>query len=451
MSSTGSSGGASAAGSPTSSGRPPIVVATTGTPAAIASTAASGMTSAQRDGTIASAARARSAATSSAETGRRSGPVAGARADRVRVGAVAGDDERQARARARLDRDVDALLARSRAATSACSPPPRPSARRTSAAPAARRGPARRRSARRSARRRSTANALGTTSASTCPTRRRCHSRERGRVDDRLGGAAAAGEPHARAGVAALAADAVVPVRVEARPDRADEAVVVEVEHDAGAGARAAASARQPSDGLTLCAWTTRAPVRRTAAATSSGCRPPASIPAAAFAAAERGGVALEDLGVLAEVLAHEPREVLDDAFLPAGHAVAVVQEEDHASGEASLCARMDLAVQIVNFNTKAHLVPCLESVVAALSRSGLSGRVLVLENGSDDDLRDLAPTFGDTVEWHDSRRQPGLRRRTEPAGAGDPLAVSVLRQPGRRHAGRCRRARHAGPGVRGS
>jgi hypothetical protein len=63
----------------------------------------------------------------------------------------------------------------------------------------------------------------------------------------------------------------------------------------------------------------------------------------------------------------------------------------------------MDLAVQIVNFNTKAHLAPCLDSVVAALSRSGFSGRVLVLENGSDDDLRDLAPTFGDSVEWHES------------------------------------------------
>jgi len=45
----------------------------------------------------------------------------------------------------------------------------------------------------------------------------------------------------------------------------------------------------------------------------------------------ERGGVTLEDLRVLAEPLADEPREVLDDALLTAGHAVAVVQEEDHA------------------------------------------------------------------------------------------------------------------------
>ena len=117
----------------------------------------------------------------------------------------------------------------------------------------------------------------------------------------------------------------------------------------------------------------------------------------------EPSRVALEDLRVLAEVLADEPCEVLDDALLPSGDAVAVVQEEDHAPAEASLCGRMDLAVQIVNFNTRAHLVPCLDSVVPALERSGLTGRVLVLENGSGDDLADLAPRFGAAVDWHES------------------------------------------------
>ena len=47
-------------------------------------------------------------------------------------------------------------------------------------------------------------------------------------------------------------------------------------------------------------------------------------------AAAERGRVALEHLGVLAQVLADQPREVLDRALLAAGGAVAVVQEQDH-------------------------------------------------------------------------------------------------------------------------
>ena len=54
---------------------------------------------------------------------------------------------------------------------------------------------------------------------------------------------------------------------------------------------------------------------------------------------ADRGRVALEDLDLLAEVLADEPGELLDDALLAAGHAVAVVQEEDHAAGEATLLA----------------------------------------------------------------------------------------------------------------
>jgi N-acetylglucosaminyl-diphospho-decaprenol L-rhamnosyltransferase len=59
----------------------------------------------------------------------------------------------------------------------------------------------------------------------------------------------------------------------------------------------------------------------------------------------------------------------------------------------------VDLAIQIVNFNTKRYLVPCLESVVAALGRSGADGRVLVLENGSDDDLGDLAARFAPGVD----------------------------------------------------
>ena len=46
--------------------------------------------------------------------------------------------------------------------------------------------------------------------------------------------------------------------------------------------------------------------------------------------ATELRAVAREQLRLLAEVLAHEPLEVGDDALLAAGRAVAVVQEEDH-------------------------------------------------------------------------------------------------------------------------
>jgi N-acetylglucosaminyl-diphospho-decaprenol L-rhamnosyltransferase len=63
----------------------------------------------------------------------------------------------------------------------------------------------------------------------------------------------------------------------------------------------------------------------------------------------------------------------------------------------------MDLAVQIVNYNTKAYLGPCLESVVAALGRSGADGRVLVLDNGSGDDLEDIADRFDGAVDFHAS------------------------------------------------
>ena len=84
----------------------------------------------------------------------------------------------------------------------------------------------------------------------------------------------------------ALAARAVLAAAVEARPDRAHEPVVVQVQDDAGA--RLARGRRAPASrsvGRRLWACTTRAPVRRTAAATSCGLQPAAAAaPAAARA-----------------------------------------------------------------------------------------------------------------------------------------------------------------------
>ena len=51
---------------------------------------------------------------------------------------------------------------------------------------------------------------------------------------------------------------------------------------------------------------------------------------------AQRERVAHEDLGLLAELVAHQPGEVLDRALLPAGRAVAVVQEQDQRSARRS-------------------------------------------------------------------------------------------------------------------
>ena len=70
---------------------------------------------------------------------------------------------------------------------------------------------------------------------------------------------------------------------------------------------RAAASARQPNAGPRLWACTTRAPVRRTAGATSSGRRPPAQQRGRRAGTPEERRVALQQLRVLAELLAHEP------------------------------------------------------------------------------------------------------------------------------------------------
>ena len=101
--------------------------------------------------------------------------------------------------------------------------------------------------------------------------------------------------------------------------------------------ARAAASARQPKAGLTLWALTdARAGaahrggdvVGRQAAAQQRDRR---------ARAPQRRAVALEQLGLLAEVLAQQPQEVLDRALLAARDAVAVVQEEDHGRGKANV------------------------------------------------------------------------------------------------------------------
>jgi GT2 family glycosyltransferase len=50
-----------------------------------------------------------------------------------------------------------------------------------------------------------------------------------------------------------------------------------------------------------------------------------------------------------------------------------------------------ELTVQVVNFRTRDFLGPCLESLAGALRHSGVSSRVLVLENGSGDDLTNVA------------------------------------------------------------
>lgn len=47
--------------------------------------------------------------------------------------------------------------------------------------------------------------------------------------------------------------------------------------------------------------------------------------------AAEQRRVALKELGVLAQMLAHKPEQIIDGALLAAAAAVAVMEKQDHA------------------------------------------------------------------------------------------------------------------------
>jgi hypothetical protein len=58
--------------------------------------------------------------------------------------------------------------------------------------------------------------------------------------------------------------------------------------------------------------------------------QPAAQHPRRRLAAAEQSRIALEQLGILAEVLAHQPEKILYGALLAAAAAVPIVQEEDH-------------------------------------------------------------------------------------------------------------------------
>ena len=69
--------------------------------------------------------------------------------------------------------------------------------------------------------------------------------------------------------------------------------------------------------------------------------QPAAQEPGRRAAVAERGGVALEHLRVLAQVLADQPSQVGDGPLLTAREAVAVVQQQDHvARGNGFTVAR---------------------------------------------------------------------------------------------------------------
>jgi N-acetylglucosaminyl-diphospho-decaprenol L-rhamnosyltransferase len=68
-----------------------------------------------------------------------------------------------------------------------------------------------------------------------------------------------------------------------------------------------------------------------------------------------------------------------------------------------------DVAVQIVNYNTAAHLATCLETVDRDLAGGELDARVLVVDNASDDDLSALEARWAGRVEFHRSPENVGF------------------------------------------
>ena len=118
-----------------------------------------------------------------------------------------------------------------------------------------------------------------------------------------------------------------------------------------------------------------RAPVRRTAAATSSGSRPPRRSATAARARPSAAESRVEQLDVLAEVLAQQPREVVDRALLAAGHAVAVVQETGSRARQPNLWRRAGPRSSSRRAGRAAYLDVALASIAPQAARRGRRGR----------------------------------------------------------------------------
>jgi GT2 family glycosyltransferase len=78
-----------------------------------------------------------------------------------------------------------------------------------------------------------------------------------------------------------------------------------------------------------------------------------------------------------------------------------------------------DVAVQIVNYNTAAHLAACLETVERDLAGGELDARVLVLDNASGDDLSELEARWAGRVDFHRSPENVGF-------GAGHNLLAGL-------------------------
>ncbi len=69
-----------------------------------------------------------------------------------------------------------------------------------------------------------------------------------------------------------------------------------------------------------------------------------------------------------------------------------------------------DIAVQIVSYETKRYLPACLDSVIDGLMDSGIAFKILILENGSGEDLSDIEESYrGKPVVFYYSEKNLGF------------------------------------------
>ena len=101
--------------------------------------------------------------------------------------------------------------------------------------------------------------------------------------------------------------------------------------------------------------------------------------PARGVAPPERGRVALEHLDLLAELRADEPGEVGDRPLLPAGNAIAVVQEQDHPAPHPNLPA-VNASILVPTRGRPAYLAVALASVAPQAEQHG--AEIIVVEDG---------------------------------------------------------------------
>lgn len=69
----------------------------------------------------------------------------------------------------------------------------------------------------------------------------------------------------------------------------------------------------------------------------------------------------------------------------------------------------LDIVIQIVNYNTKKYLIECIDGVFNGLESSGLTYKVLVLDNNSDDNLSNIKSRYSERVDWYDSEKNLGF------------------------------------------